>query len=303
MSKSYHSVRDRWSTRAGEWVLYALAWIFRWLTWPFSTWIVSAVMAPLGGFLATAIPAWRRRADENLALIWPEIDGAARRAMIRDIGAEFTRLAVEYARLDWFTREISFQVTGTEHLDAARATGKGAIIVSAHYGNWEAARLAAKKAGVETGIIYRAFNNRYLDRFTMDLIPIAGEPVLQKGRQGMRKLVAHVARGGAVMILVDQRNSGAPFLDFMGHPAETVTAAADLAHRTGAALIPARATRVVSERRFDVCFEAPITGSDPVEMMQQVNARIGAWVAENPNQWFWFHRRWRSTTRSRKQGL
>ena len=175
----------------------------------------------------------------------------------------------------------------------------GAIIVTAHYGNWEAIRVAAKRDGREVGIIYRAFNNRYLDRFTMNMIPDAGSPVLQKG-SGMRQLVQHVRRGGMVMILVDQRNTGAPFIDFMGQPAETVTAAADIAVRTGAALIPARAVRDVAAERFDVTFEKPITGTDSVEMMSEVNRRISAWVEEYPAQWFWFHRRWRSTSRSRK---
>ena len=299
MSEGYPSIRERWTTRAGEWVLYALAWTARMLTWPIPTWTLSGLLAPIGGWLCLMLPAVRRRADANLALIWPHQSPAERRTMIRRAGAQFTRLAVEYARLDWFVRRMDLDVRGQEHLDAAKAAGKGAILVSAHYGNWEAARLAAKQHGFESGIIYRAFNNRYLDRFTMDLIPITGEPVLQKGRQGMRKLVAHVARGGVVMILVDQRNSGAPFLDFMGKPAETVTAAADLALRTGAALIPVRARRDVANRKFDVAFEEPVTGETSEAMMQDVNDRVSAWVEQHPEQWFWFHRRWKSNTRSR----
>ncbi|MEO1494145.1 MAG: lysophospholipid acyltransferase family protein [Pseudomonadota bacterium] len=293
------ALRDPWSLRAGEWVLYAMAWMFRWISRAFSTWAVAGVMAPIGGFLAASIPAWRRRAEANMALVWPEIDGSTRRDLVRDAGAEFTRLSVEYAHLDRFAGEMVLKVTGAEHLDTAREAGKGAILVSAHYGNWEAARLAAKQVGVETGIIYRAFNNRYLDRFTLNLIPIAGEPVLQKGRQGMRHLVTHVAQGGAVMVLVDQRNSGAPFIDFMGHPAETVTAAAELAQRTGAALIPVVGRRNVVERRFDVTFEQPVPPGDPQDMMREVNARISSWIEAEPAQWFWFHRRWRTTTRSR----
>ncbi len=101
------------------------------------------------------------------------------------------------------------------------------------------------------------------------------------------------------MILVDQRNTGTPFIDFLGHPAETPTTAADLARRTGAVLIPVSATRNVAGRRFDVTFEAPVTGADSREMMAEVNRRIAAWVEAAPEQWFWFHRRWRSTSGSR----
>ncbi len=296
---THFMVRDRWSTRAIEWVQYALAWVLRWATWPIGTWTLSNALAPIGASAIMALPSVRRRALENLARVWPEKSAAEHRVIARAAAAQFVRLAVEYSRLDWFMPRMSLVVSGTEHLAAAKSAGHGAILVTAHYGNWEAARLAAKQAGCETGIIYRAFNNRYLDRFTMDLIPVAGAPVLQKGRQGMRDLMQHVSKGGFAMILVDQRNSGAPWLDFLGHPAETVTVAADLAHKTGAALIPARAIRNTAEQRFDVEFDAPIEGNDPKATMQLVNDRISDWIRERPEQWFWFHRRWRQTLRSR----
>ncbi len=297
MSEGYNQVRDRWSTRAIEWSMYAMAWTARTLTWYMSTWALARALSVIGCRLALVIPGVRRRADDNLQLVYPTMQKPERTRLIREAARQFIYLAIEYAHLDRFIRRVSVRHHGIEHLSAAHDAGKGAVIVTAHYGNWEAIRVAAKREGYEIGIIYRAFNNRYLDDFTMNMIPQAGEPVLQKG-QGMRQLVSHVRRGGMMMILVDQRNSGAPFIDFMGQPAETVTAAADIAARTGAALIPARAVRDVSDRRFDVTFEAPVTGTDGVAMMTEVNRRITAWVAEQPAHWFWFHRRWKSTSRS-----
>jgi Kdo2-lipid IVA lauroyltransferase/acyltransferase len=220
--------------------------------------------------------------------------------MVRGAGAQFTRLMVEYARLDKALPKFEIEVAGVEHLLSAQAAGRGAILVSAHYGNWETARIAALRLGCETGIVYRPFNNRYLDRFTVRLIPCAGRPLVRKGWTGMRLMLEHLGRGGFVMILVDQRNSGAPFIDFLGHPAETPTGAADAARRTGAALIPVCAARNVAARRFDVTFEAPVTGDDSRAMMAEVNRRIGAWVEAAPEQWLWFHRRWRTTVLSRR---
>ncbi|MEL6476283.1 MAG: hypothetical protein AAFR17_03075 [Pseudomonadota bacterium] len=297
---AYVTDKDRPHVRAAEWVLFALAWSFRWLTWPVGTWRLTAALAPLGGWVATAIPGFRRRAADNLAHVWPDLGPERHRQIVRGAGREMIALMIEYSRLDKVLREVAFEIEG-ETVLRHRPKGKGAILVTAHFGNWEAARFAAKQMGHECGIIYRAFNNRYLDRFTMDLIPAAGEPVLQKG-SGMRQLFAHVARGGVVMILVDQRNSGAPFLDFLGKPAETVTAAADLSLRTGAPLIPCVAFRDRAARRFRVHFEQPVTGTDAETMMTEVNARIAGWIARAPEQWFWFHRRWRTTFRSRPQG-
>lgn len=300
MSRAYAHRKDRWLTRAVEWVLFALAWSFRMVTWPVPTRHLTGFMAPLGGVLAVLIPGARARADANLAHVWPDLDTGERRRIIRDIGCHFMRLMIEYARLDKVAREVKLTVHGGAHLEAAKASGKGAVIVSAHYGNWEGVRFAAKQLGCDSGIIYRAFNNRYLDRFTLNLITCAGEPVLQKSRRGMRRLVTHVARGGVAMILVDQRNSGAPFIPFLGQPAETVTVAADLALRTGTALIPAYARRNVRDGCFDVVFEEPVTGDDAHAMMAEVNRRIGAWIEAAPEQWFWFHQRWKSTARRRR---
>lgn len=256
-------------------------------------WRLAGICAPVGGALALAVPAFRRRADANLRLVRSDYSERERRRLIRAAGAEFTRLMVEYAHLDRFLRDVSIEVSGAEHLLAASESGRGVVLVSAHYGNWEAARLAALRLGCEAGIIYRAFNNRYLDRFTLELIPIAGRPVLQKGRPGTRRLVRHIRQGGIILILVDQRMTGAPLIDFLGRPAETATAAAALTLQTGAALIPVRATRNTDARRFEVSFEPPVTGSDPRSIMAEVNRRIGAWMEERPEQWFWFHRRWR----------
>jgi Kdo2-lipid IVA lauroyltransferase/acyltransferase len=300
MSASYHQVRDRWWMRTGEWLLFSLVIGFRWLTWPVPTWTLAGLCAPIGSFLAAGIPSFRRRAEANLALVWPDRTAAERRRIIRAAGAHCFRIGVEYVRLDRIARKLTIHIEGGDHLAAARTAGRGAVLVSAHFGNWEAIRVAALRLGCEAGFIYRPQNNRYLDRFALRLLACAGRPVLQKGRQGMRQLVTHVSRGGFVMILVDQRNTGAPFIDFLGRPAETATGAAEVARRTGAALIPVRALRNVEARRFEVTFEAPVTGEDSRAMMAEVNRRIGAWIEAAPEQWFWFHRRWRTTIRSRR---
>ncbi|MEM8819935.1 MAG: lysophospholipid acyltransferase family protein [Pseudomonadota bacterium] len=205
----------------------------------------------------------------------------------------FTRLSIEYAHFGRFLNDARIEPKGLENHAAPHGAGRGVVLVSAHYGNWEAVRIAALKGGYPCGIIYRPFNNRLLDGYTVRLISAAGEPVLHKGPRGMRALHKHVATGGIALVLVDQRNTGAPLIPFLGHPAETVTVAAALAHRTGAALIPAVAPRLDEAGRFEARFEPEIPPSDPETMMTAANERIAAWITEDPAQWFWLHRRWK----------
>ncbi|MGF1501059.1 MAG: lysophospholipid acyltransferase family protein [Paracoccaceae bacterium] len=290
---AYVHARGHASVRIREWLLYAGAWTVRRLTRPFGIWSLAAALAPLGALVATRVPAFRARVERNLALVRPDLDAAARRRLTAEAGRAFLRLAVEYSHIDRFARQVRIELSGTHHLRAAREAGPGLVLVTAHYGNWEAIRLAARQEGIECGIFYRAFNNRYLDRFTLAQIGCCGEPVLQKGKSGLRAVVRHLEAGGAVLILVDQRSTGAPAIPFLGRPALTSTAAAHLALRTGAALIPALARREPRTRRFRVSFDPPVPTGDPTAAMAEVNARLGARIAERPEQWFWFHNRWK----------
>lgn len=252
------------------------------------------VGAWIGAHGTAALPFARRRILRNIDLVRPEMDAETRARVVREVGANFARVMVEYDRLHEVAADPSLMdISGAEHVEAAREAGRGAVLVSAHYGNWEFVRLASRQLGAPSAIIYRAFNNPAFDEMAQRVVARAGEPVLHKGRKGSRALLRHVAKGGFAMILIDQRQTGSPLLPFLGRDAETSTAAAELAARFGAALIPARARRLPDGRRFDVRFEAPIPQGDPLEMTRAANDRISTWIDEDPGQWLWLHRRWK----------
>ena len=109
MSEGYNQVRDRWSTRAGEWVMYAAAWTFRTLSLPFSIWSLSWLFGALGSRLVLLIPAFRERVEDNLRLVHPDMKPDARRRLVRETTRSFIHLAVEYAHLDRFIRSMEIR--------------------------------------------------------------------------------------------------------------------------------------------------------------------------------------------------
>lgn len=277
-------------------------------------WLLDRFIAPMslarrsdfGGWLGRRLAgavSLARRADAALADRMPELSAEERRAIIRQLFDNFTRTGAEYTRLAEFHRlAADFEIEGRHHLEAARAMAGGRmVVVSAHYGNWEAVRGAALAHQVPLGLMYRAFNNPFVERNWNARIRASGLPWFHKGRDGARRLMRHVAGlgedgGGGALILVDQRMGGAPLLDFLGRPAETSLAPAQLANRAGAPLITAYARRAPGRfgaESFTVAFEPIIPSAEPQAMMAEVNARIGAWVRQDPGQWFWVHRRWR----------
>lgn len=279
------------------------SWWLETLEWT-GLWLGRLILAPWGARGRSRLVGWLarnlgpvspfvKRINDNIDLVRPNYSEATRARIRRGVMENFARTAVEYLDLpDLAARSAAFKVSGLEHLEAAKAANEGRmVVVSAHYGNWEAVRAVAARHGAPLGIIYRAFNNRKMDDDSFSLITACGWPAWRKGAEGSKALFKHVRKGGGAMILVDQRAGGAPSLDFMGQPAETSLAAAQLALKLKAPLLPAAAKRVGDG--FEVFFEPPIEPSDPLEMSEAVNKVVASWVDAAPEQWFWLHRRWR----------
>jgi len=114
-----------------------------------------------------------------------------------------------------------FEITGLEHLEAARERGQGAILTSGHFGNWEMIRIAFARHGWPPALIYRAFNNPLFDAYSMRLMRTTDAPLFHKGKRGTLGLLRHVRKGGCALILTDQRFSKAPEIPFFGWPAKT----------------------------------------------------------------------------------
>lgn len=292
MSKPSRTLFARYET-AVEAVSAALfvVIVLPWLLVP-ADWMIRTFGA-LGGWMLPRISSGRRIA-RSLARVRPGTSPEALRTLQRDVGNHFGRVLAEYIRLDRIkNRRDRRHVEGLDHLMAAVGLGRGVVIASAHIGHWEMIRLAAADHGVPVAIIYRAFNNRSFDHVSQWRIRVGGEPVLHKGRQGMRAMLAHLKAGGVILVLMDQHSSGGAMLPLLGEPAETATAIPALCARTGTVLLPARALREADGLSFRVVFEPPLPVSDPVSMTAAMNDRISAWINETPGQWFWLHRRWR----------
>lgn len=194
-------------------------------------------------------------------------------------------------------REVSIE--GLEHLDAALAQGRGAILVTAHFGNWEYAGAYLSTLGYPVSVVARDAN----DPLVRDLINKArfskGVRVLQRSdvSQMMRALKANEC----VAILPDQHAArGAVRVRFLGLPADSPAGPALLALRTGAPIVPSFAYRQSDDHISCKALPAlPIrdTGNraaDVLAITQQINDVIGEAIWKNPEQWLWLHNRWRT---------
>ena len=254
----------------------------------FVGWVVQHVIGPVAGY--------RARALDNLAMMWPQMPQERRAEIaskcLNNVGRSFIE---NYSARDFPKRMAKNTPTGAgvAALEKAAEQGKPVILVTGHYGNYEAMRACLVARGYDIGGLYRNMKNPYFNAHYVQTMEAFGGPVFPQGRRGTAGFVRHLKDGGQLVLLFDQHVFGAPALDFLGQPANTALSAAELALRYDALLIPFYGIRQADGVSFDTVLEAPVPHSDAVTMTQALNDSLTARVKADPEQWFWVHRRWR----------
>jgi KDO2-lipid IV(A) lauroyltransferase len=249
-------------------------------------------------FLRAAVavlPDLRRRVDGNLRLIFPEMPAAERARIRRAMADSFGRTFIETVTVPAFHARAAWSEPGGpgwEAFLAARAAGQGVLLVSGHFGQWEAVRGMLKARGITVGALYRPVKNPHLQALYFEQMSLSGAPLFARSRQGMRELVRHLKSGGIVAVLLDQYVQGGTPVDFLGHPAPTGLTIAELALKFKVPMIPAYGTREPDGLHVAIDFEAPIPPTTALEMTQAAADSLGARVRAKPEQYYWLHRRW-----------
>ncbi len=256
-------------------------------------WRIRLGGAMVGG-LIRLIPPLKHRITSNLSLIYPDMKKAEKKVFIqrntKHIGRRFMEL---YYNKDFHARlkNITMPPDALAQIEAAQKAGQPVIMVSGHFGQWEAVRVVLARAGIASAAIYKESGNPIFERHFVAAMLDGGPDLFPVGASGTRKMVKHLRGGGIVSVLLDQRVGGGVALDFLGQPALSSTIMASLALKTGALMVPAYAL-VLPDGGTEISIELPIEHSDPVSMTKAVNDSLSARVRQNPEQWYWLHNRW-----------
>lgn len=244
-----------------------------------------------------------RRARRRIARAMPELSEAEIERIVVGMWDNLGRTAFEYAHLDKFSRPEErhrIEIVSIEPLLAYAATGKGGMLVSGHFANWELMPLVMRLEGLDGGEVYRAANNPYVNDWmvTMRRELIVPEQIA-KGSKGARQLVKAVRENRFVAMLIDQRLSEGIEVSLFGIPSMTTPAPAGFAVRYGVALIPAFIERTHGAHfrltiypPLDIRKDAEPAG-EIVRLTQALNDFLEARIREKPENWFWLHNRWR----------
>jgi KDO2-lipid IV(A) lauroyltransferase len=255
----------------------------------------------MGLWYHTLIKSHRTRAIVNLRAAFPELSDGEILDLTRRIFINFGKSALEFLRIPSMTpEEVNQRVTfvGEEHLRAAFEPGKGVLLITAHFGNWELMGSKLLQLGYPLDVIAR---NSELPSTTAIINTIREESGMRVFARGdLLPAIRVLKQNRMLAILPDQHDYDGIFVDFFGRPAKTAIGPAAIALRTGAVLLPVFTFRQPDDTIrvvFQPPFAAQPTGNkdeDVRALTQRIMGLIEAAIREAPDQWLWFHNRWKS---------
>lgn len=251
----------------------------------------------------------RRVALENLARVWPAWSRTRRWRMAYAAYRQMARAVIEFLHTRAYSEAEIRQRVAIENepdLRAAFATGRGVILLSGHFGNWEWLGRRVAADGYPFAVLYKEPRDPGLAVRLRKTREAAG--LRQIDHDDMRAALRWVREGKVLGIIMDQeprRSRDGVVVPLFGHPAMTHAGPFRLSRRTGAPVLTVFIRRVGRGRyraRFDRLPPSP--SADPetavAEEAAEFNARLEAAVREAPDHWLWMYRRWGRLTRRRE---
>jgi phosphopantetheine--protein transferase-like protein len=268
-----------------------------------------AITVPwFGKVLYYLLPFRKRVVLDNLRRIFGEVlcERDIRR-LAQTYWGHFARFIFEFVRLPLMSPERRKAWVRVENIEVpirAHNQGKGLLLLTGHFGNWEVATVAGMGQFPQYRRLFhfvrRPLKPLWLNDFVTRRFQRSGFGTLAK--RGSLDAILELLAGGAILVYVLDQHAGGKdgiTVDFLGHPASTFKSLAILALNTGAPVIPACCWREPDGTHV-LRFEEPLPLIECDDIGEAIrrntlsyNAALEKMLVRHPEQWIWMHRRWK----------
>jgi KDO2-lipid IV(A) lauroyltransferase len=311
IGNSLRGVAERWPVvhRAIWAVEGALFALFLGICWLLPT---GWAQRMAGAAMAVAGPRQpkHRHVRRNLELAFPDRSPREIETLGRTLWGNIGKVFAEYAHLGRIHRHAARRVDiiGGDYMTGLLRSGRAAVLVTAHVGNWEMIGCALRELGLPLTVVYTPLQNPYLDRLVARCRATHNARLLARD-DSMRPMMRELLGGRSIGLIMDQRvDTGSP-VPYFGIDKLTTLIPARLALRHGVDLLPVRTERL-PKGRFRVTFCPPVRpdtrpgDAGEIEVARDMTARVNAifedWIRERPGDWFCTRRLWPKDAQPRR---
>ncbi|MEN8223518.1 MAG: lysophospholipid acyltransferase family protein [Acidobacteriota bacterium] len=248
----------------------------------------------------------------NLKIAFPDLSDKDRLSLKKKILKHFSSIFVDIIYLfggknpDKVVGEL--KVEGIENIRNVLKKGKGAILFSAHFGNWELIPfILFRELGFRVSSIARRMDNPLTEQIVKKFRAFMGSDMIYK-EGSLRKIIRVTEENGLIYLLIDQNTitrEGVP-VTFFGREVIAVTTVSQLYLKKGIPIIPLFLTyqkdSIVLKIGEEISFkQSSDHNKDLRELTQKCMSLIENIIREFPDHWFWFHDRWRPREGQKKR--
>ncbi|MBI4713431.1 MAG: lysophospholipid acyltransferase family protein [Planctomycetes bacterium] len=259
----------------------------------------------LGLFAYYAFPRRRRHTHQHLRMALgnqktpAELKQIAVR-MAKNLGrnvAEFLRLPMlNEKNIDGY-----IEWSGLENLKEALALNRGALMLTAHFGNWDLAAVACVLKGFPVNLITKYLKNETINRFWLDYRKKMKVKALYRAGT-LREIVQSLRDNQLMGFVLDQntKREDGIFVNFFGRPACTIPSLAVLSQRLNAPVVPILMVRRPGGRHRifiekHLLFQKLPDQDEAIRHNTQIYTDIiERYIRQYPDHWIWMHRRWKT---------
>lgn len=250
------------------------------------------------------VPIRRRLVIEALRRAFPERDDAWCRSTLKGLYRHFSWMIVEFLAAvndPALVQKMFVEVEGREIIDDLQKEGKGCFILTGHFANWEIAGPWMTQNGYPMEPAARDADDADFAALIESYRASLGEHTLRKGAMNVRSMIRSAQSGKWIALLSDQdAGPHAVPVTFLGRLTTMVEGPAALSLTAKLPLLTIYGVRL-GPFKFKMRILPPIcSGTEGrskeniAEYTRRANAMLEDMVRLAPEQWFWFHRRWKT---------
>jgi Kdo2-lipid IVA lauroyltransferase/acyltransferase len=248
----------------------------------------------------------KKIAHTQMCMVYPEKSETEIRQLLKKT---YKNLGITIAEIYFAPQKKLAEECKMDHLEYltdALAEGKGAIICTGHFGNWELAMHVLSLHGIVMAGVTKRMRNPYFDDYTYKWRQQSGLEIIYKDEAG-RNMIKALKANKAVVLLIDQdAGKDGIVMDFLGHPASTFKGAAKIAMHGNIPVVSAYLIRNEDGSSTAQFFPPTLPSTYPktdegvAQMTKDISQILEDQILLRPYLWFWLHRRWKGAHKVNK---
>ena len=240
----------------------------------------------------------KKTVENNLRIAFPNLSDNEIKKYILEMWEYYGKIFAEYIFLSELrnNKKANIKISGIHILEKLKINNDSVVFISGHFDNFELMAMYLEKSGIKLSAIYRPLNNFFMNTIMEKLrTKYICKKQIKKGRTGIRESLRLFKEGYSIALMIDQRVSEGPKINFFNKEAYTTTVPAQFVKKFNCKVVPINIVRT-NNINFEIKVFEPFEFKKN-DSINEITLALNKWlenmIIKKPSKWIWSHNRWK----------